>query len=51
VHRAFADVSHDSSVAADLWRAVIAVAGVAAVVIALLLIRRRRLYPSSGGGR
>ena len=51
VHRAFADVSHDSSVAADLWRAVIVVAGVAAVVIALLLIRRRRLYPSSGGGR
>jgi len=51
MHRAFADVSHDSSVAADLWRAVIVVAGVAAVVIALLLIRRRRLYPSSGGGR
>jgi hypothetical protein len=51
VHRAFADVSHDSSVAADLWRAVFAVAGVAAVVIALLLIRRRRLYPSSGGGQ
>jgi hypothetical protein len=51
VHRAFADVSHDSSVAADLWRAVIVVAGVAAVAIALLLIRRRRLYPSSGGGR
>jgi len=51
VHRAFADVSRDSTVAADLWRAVIAVAGVAAVVIALLLIRRRQLYPSSGGGR
>jgi hypothetical protein len=51
VHRAFADVSHDSSVAADLWRAVIAVAGVAAVVIVLLLVRRRRLYPSSGGSR
>jgi hypothetical protein len=51
VHRAFADVSRDSSVAADLWRAVIAVAGVAAVVIVLLLVRRRRLYPSSGGSR
>jgi len=51
VHRAFADVSHDSSVAADLWRAVIVVAGVAAAVIALLLVRRRRLYPSSGGGQ
>jgi Prenyltransferase and squalene oxidase repeat len=51
VHRAFADVSHDSSVAADLWRAVIVVASVAAAVIVLLLVRRRRLYPSSGGGR
>jgi hypothetical protein len=51
VHRAFADVSHDSSVAADLWRAVIAVAGVSTVVIVLLLVRRRRLYPSSGGSR
>jgi Prenyltransferase and squalene oxidase repeat len=49
-HRAFADASHDSSVATDLWRAVVAMAGVAAVVIALLLVRRRRLY-SSGGHR
>jgi hypothetical protein len=48
-HRAFADLSHDSSVAADLWRAVVVVGGVAAVVIGLLLVRRRRLYPSGGG--
>lgn len=47
-HRAFADLSHDSGVAADLWRAVVVVASVAAVVIALLLVRRRRLYPSGG---
>jgi Prenyltransferase and squalene oxidase repeat len=50
-HRAFADLGHDSSVTADLWRAVVVVASVAAVVIALLLVRRRRRYPSSGGGR
>jgi hypothetical protein len=50
-HGAFADVSHDSSVPADLWRAVAVVAAAAVVVIALLLVRRRRLYPSSGGGR
>jgi Prenyltransferase and squalene oxidase repeat len=47
-HRAFADLSHDSGAAADLWRAVVVVASVAAVVIALLLVRRRRLYPSGG---
>ena len=47
-HRAFADLSHDSSIAADLWRAVVVVASVAAAVIALLLVRRRRLYPSGG---
>ena len=51
VQRALADVSHDSSAAADLWRAVVAVGVAAAVVIVLLLIRRRRLYPSAGGGR
>lgn len=47
-HRAFANLGHDSSVAADLWRAVVVVASVAAAVIALLLVRRRRLYPSGG---
>ena len=51
VQHALADVSHDSSATADLWRVVVVVGVVAAVVIVLLLVRRRRLYPSAGGGR
>ncbi|HEY2575600.1 MAG TPA: hypothetical protein VGI74_04770 [Streptosporangiaceae bacterium] len=52
-HRAFADASSDSAVAADLWWAVLAVAVTGGVVICLLLLRRRRLSPAHpvAGGR